>query len=206
MTASTVSSSAVDGWPWRRLLPALAGSVLVHYLIAAGWQSSGGVGQAPAQMPYLQALLEIPARPPAASTAGQADEAAQPAPVRPAAISRSPVVHEEPSAAAPAGRRPAEGAGAALPDPRFYPARELDRYPLALAPLDLRTGAGKAGTVRFWVGIDLAGNVVDVAVDGEPGPLAALAREHLLAMRFTPGVRDERPVKSRILLELRYGP
>jgi hypothetical protein len=39
-----------------------------------------------------------------------------------------------------------------------------------------------------------------------PAALATSARDLLLAARFSPGFKDERPVKSRILLELRYGP
>lgn len=98
------------------------------------------------------------------------------------------------------------GAGAIVPDSRFYQARELDRYPEPLAPLNLRAAAGRAGSVRLWLSIDRAGNVVDVAVvdAGPSGELESMARESLLATRFMPAVKNERPVKSRILLELRY--
>ena len=77
-----------------------------------------------------------------------------------------------------------------------------------LLPLDLRTGSGRSGIARFWVSIDGMGNVVDV--DSIPGDLPAAqsvsAREWLLGVRFTPAFKDERPVKSRIMLELSYGP
>jgi TonB family protein len=98
-------------------------------------------------------------------------------------------------------------AGAGVPDPRFYQARELDRYPAPLAPLNLQAAAGLSGSVRLWLSIDLTGNVVDVSVaDADPsGALESRARESLLATRFMPAMKNERPVKSRILLELRYG-
>jgi hypothetical protein len=99
------------------------------------------------------------------------------------------------------------GDGASVPDLHFYQARELDRYPVPLTPLNLQAAAGRAGSVRLWLSIDHAGNAVDVAViDADPsGDLASMARESLLATRFMPAVKNERPVKSRILLELRYG-
>ncbi len=75
-------------------------------------------------------------------------------------------------------------------------------------PLDLRTGLGSVGVVRFWVSIDITGYAVEAEViTGDlPAALAASARDLLLAARFSPGFKNERPVKSRILLELRYGP
>lgn len=94
-----------------------------------------------------------------------------------------------------------------MPDLRIYPARELDRYPVPLSPLDLRAVPGQTGIMRFWITVDPAGNVVDVdRVENDvPAALASLARQLLLATRFEPGFKDERPVKCRILLELRYG-
>jgi len=98
--------------------------------------------------------------------------------------------------------------GSAIPDSRFYSARELDRFPTPVAPLELRSGSGQSGSVRVRIGIDLAGRVVDVeVVDGDPsGALQTYAQEQLQAVRFMPGLKDDRPVRSRILLELQYGP
>jgi hypothetical protein len=61
--------------------------------------------------------------------------------------------------------------------------------------------------VRAWVSIDLAGNVVDVEmVDIDPsGVLRRQLREQLLAVQFMPGMKNDRPVRSRILLELLIG-
>jgi protein TonB len=95
----------------------------------------------------------------------------------------------------------------AIPDSRFYSARELDRFPEPLTPLELQSGTGRSGSVRLRIGIDLAGRVVEVdVVDSDPsGALEVYAREQLQVTRFMPGLKDGRPVRSRILLELRYG-
>ncbi len=92
---------------------------------------------------------------------------------------------------------------------RFYLARELDQYPSPLTALDPGAGThGSAtGSVRLWVSIDQAGQVVDAAViDADPpGVREQSARELVLATRFLPARRDGRPVKSRVLLVLRHG-
>jgi hypothetical protein len=201
MIAGAWNASPACRWPWRRLLPALIASALVHYLIVDGWPPSGGIPHVPAAMRQLQAQLELPAEP----LPG----------IQPGELPVAPVPAQQPKPAAPAvlpavaavERQPAPSAGAAVPDPRIYQARELDRYPVPLAPLDLRAVPGQTGIMRFWITIDPAGNVVDVdRVESDvPAALASLARQLLLATQFEPGVKEQRPVKCRILLELRYG-
>ncbi|MCW5603974.1 MAG: hypothetical protein KIT18_05455, partial [Burkholderiales bacterium] len=93
---------------------------------------------------------------------------------------------------------PAPGSGAAGTDSRFYPARELDQYPEPLELPDPRQTPPVAH-VRVWVGIDQQGRVVDV-VAADPGYPVADIRERLLAIRFVPGRKDGRPVKSRLLV------
>lgn len=194
-------------WPWRRLLPALMASAVAHYLIVDGWRAPGGARQFPAAMPPLQAQLEIPRTEMAAPEMVLAENlplqpAVRPEP-RPARVTQA-----MPPAATAAEIRTPENPGAAVPDLRIYPARELDRYPVPLTPLDLRTVQGRSGMARFWVSIDITGYAIDAElIAGDlPSALAASARELLLAARFSPGFKDERPVKSRILLELRYSP
>jgi hypothetical protein len=201
MIAGAWNASPACRWSWRRLLPALIASALVHYLIVDGWPPSGGIPHVPAAMRQLQAQLELPAEP----LPG----------IQPGELPVAPVPAQQPKPAAAAGlpavaaveRQPAPSAGAAVPDLRIYPARELDRYPVPLAPLDLRAVPGQTGIMRFWITIDPAGNVVDVdRVENDvPAALTSLARQLLLATRFEPGVKEQRPVKCRILLELRYG-
>lgn len=207
MTITAWSAALPRHWSWRRLLVAVGVSVLVHVLVASRWHPSGGMRQDAAVTPQLQARLEAPAEPLVVPAAERPDIPLESAPAKPLARVPAPVERAAPSAPAAAGGRFTADAGVAVPDPRFYPARELDRYPVPLAPLDLRTATAGPGSVRFWLNIDLAGNVVDaVVVDADRSvALTSMAREYLLATRFVPAVKDGRPVKSRVLLELRYG-
>ena len=202
MIAGAWNASPACRWPWRRLLPALIASALAHYLIVDGWPPSGGIAHVPAARLQLQAQLELPGDPLVVPEIRSGERPVEPilAPLAAPAVATPPAV-------AAVERQPAPSAGAAVPDSRIYPARELDRYPFPLAPLDLRAVPGQMGIVRFWITIDPAGNVVDVErVENDvPAALASLARQLLLATRFEPGVKEERPVKCRILLELRYG-
>lgn len=199
VTAASWNAFPDVRWPWRRLFTALMVSAAAHYLIVEGWSLSGGV-PLPVSRP-LQAQLEIPPAaipetPPVASV---------PLPVMAPAPARVRQTQPLPAAVAEPHTPPIQGA--APPDLRIYAARELDRFPVPLQPLDLRARTERAGFFRFWVSIDSTGHVI--AVDWIPADLpasqAALLREWLLASRFMPGFKDERPVKSRILLELGEG-
>jgi protein TonB len=206
MSAGTGDALLANQWTWRRLAFALGASLLAHYLIVEVWPSSGG-GRPMPTAPLLKAQLEIPAAAltvPSAESADLSHVAVRPAstPRVPAPLERT----ESPSAALP--ELQFSGAQAsAIPDSRFYSARELDRFPEPLAPLELQSGTGRSGSVRLRIGIDLAGRVVEVdVVDSDPsGALEVYAREQLQVTRFMPGLKDGRPVRSRILLELRYG-
>lgn len=205
MTVTTWNAALPRRWPWRRLLPAIGLSLLVHVLIVDSWRPSAGAQPSGAVPAPLQARLET-AAPLAMPAADLTDIPLEPDRARPVAGVRVPAPRVTP--VAPMTGTPLTGsAGASVPDPRFYQARELDRYPLPLAPLNLQAAAGLSGSVRLWLSIDLTGNVVDVSVaDADPsGALESMARESLLATRFMPAMKNERPVKSRIQLELRYG-
>jgi hypothetical protein len=159
-------------------------------------------------MTQLKAQLEIAAAPLTVTSTAPPElshEASRPeaAPSVPSRVTRT----APPSAVIPEVQSPASS-DTAIPDSRFYSARELDRFPAPVTPLELRSGTGRAGSVRVRIGIDLAGRVVEVeVVDGDPsGVLQIYAREQLQAVRFLPGLKDDRPVRSRILLELQYGP
>lgn len=107
-----------------------------------------------------------------------------------------------PPRAAPATSSPAPQ----LPDPTVYTARDLDSYPRPAAPLDTSLiedpAAGKPVTIRLELIIDERGVVNHVAVTG-PGP-AGFAESELRALlaatRFVPARKDDRAVKSRVLL------
>jgi TonB family protein len=201
----TTWNVALPRWPWRRLLPAIGLSLLVHVLIVDNWRPSAGTQPSGAVPAPLQARLET-AEPMAMPAADLPDIPLEPDRARPAAGVQPPAPRMTPVAPM-TGTPLTAGAGASVPDPRFYQARELDRYPVPLAPLNLQAVAGLSGNVRLWLSIDLTGNVVDVSVaDADPtAALESMARESLLATRFMPAMKNERPVKSRILLELRYG-
>lgn len=181
----------------RRMLIALGASLFLHFLMVGGWGASGAARTVAIVLVPLQARLEpMPAiLPPPAEVDTPAVITAPP----PGILSRraSPAS----ASAAAVAQSPASGT-----DPRFYLARELDRYPSPLSALSLDHGRG-TGSVRLWVSIDQAGRVIDAAViDADPpSEFERLARERVLATRFVPAWRDGRPVKSRILLVLQQG-
>lgn|GEM_PF-2803258 len=154
----------------------------------------------------LDAQLEITAAPLTLPSAGSPDLPHEDLPPK-SESSRPPLLARKspPTAASPEVQSSATP-GSVIPDSRFYSARELDRFPAPVQPLELRAAMGQSGSVRLSIGIDLAGRVVDVeVVDGDPsGVLETYAREQLQAVRFMPGLKDDRPVRSRILLELHY--
>jgi periplasmic protein TonB len=205
MSAGIADALLASHWNWRRLAFALGASLLAHYLIVAVWPSSGG-GRPMPMVPLLKAQLEITA---AALTVPSAESAdLSQATVLPASTPLVPARLERTESPAVAPEVQFSGAQAsAIPDSRFYSARELDRFPEPVAPLELQSVTGRSGSVRLRIGIDLAGRVVEIdVVDSDPsGALEAYAREQLQATRFMPGLKDGRPVRSRILLELRYG-
>jgi protein TonB len=92
-----------------------------------------------------------------------------------------------------------------MPDPNYYSAPDLDRYPRPLTALriDWLPGA-PGGEVRLEVLIDERGIVREVSLAGairSDGVEEAL-RAMLAATRFLPAVKDGRAVRSRILLSL----
>lgn len=131
--------------------------------------------------------------------------------------SPGPTLPEDPrmDTAAAAGTAPdphAQGQGIALiQSPKYYRATELDVRPqirtrvMPAYPAELKD---VAGTVVIHVFINEAGTVDDVTVSqAKPAGLfedSAVAA--LRSARFTPGVKNGKAVKSRIVLEVTYGP
>lgn len=209
MVAAHASAPAPRDLPVQRLLIALGASLLAHFLIAGGWTGGAGPHYPAVAVPPLQARLapgpesaNAPALDlPASATSAVLPVATPPLPPPPPRLRPArpaTVVVTKPAGAAPR-----------VTDMRFYLARELDQYPSPLTALDPGAGTqGSAtGSVRLWVSIDQAGQVVDAAViDADPpGVREQSARELVLATRFLPAHRGGRPVKSRVLLVLRYG-
>lgn len=96
-------------------------------------------------------------------------------------------------------------------DSTWYTALELDSYPRASTQLRIGSAAPAANgdtLVRrlLWLRIDEQGAVVEVSA-GEPGIPARwmeLARAGIASVRFTPGRKDDRAVKSRLLLSVNF--
>jgi len=94
-----------------------------------------------------------------------------------------------------------------VPDPTYYPARELDAYPHLARPLALERLPG-AGSIRLLLLIDEHGIVNDISLveAGAAGRLDQALRTALAATRFVPARKDGRDVKSRVLLSVGPGP
>jgi len=91
-----------------------------------------------------------------------------------------------------------------VPDPTYYPARELDTHPQPTQPLELDWLPG-AGSIRLLLLIDEHGIVNDISLV-EGGRLDQALRTALAAARFVPARKDGRDVKSRVLLSVGPGP
>jgi hypothetical protein len=202
----------------RRLGVALCASAAFHI-----WLSAAVPGARPARTPTarplasITALLHSPrpvssepvpesgAAPSRAEVHDRGDDPGAPQPTQqeeramPAAPSASP------------GARDAGHARAvpAVADATWYTAQDLDAYPRSDAPLTIDraafAAAGEApARLLLWLRIDERGVVVHVSA-GEPGMPSRwvdLARRSLAGTRFTPGRKDGRAVRSRLLLSV----
>jgi hypothetical protein len=210
----------------RRLGAALCASVFGHACLLA--TEPGGVAVRPSALPARASLSARIAVTPAENAQG----AAQGVPAAP----RVPPAPEDTATDLRAGERmpraerllagsrsnPAPSAEKSAPtakpaplaaavDTTWYTAWDIDTYPRANAALSLVPPAGSGETavrMLLWLRIDEHGQVAEVSA-GEPGipaPWVDAARASLAAVRFTPARKDERAVRSRLLLSLRFAP
>ena len=205
---------------WMRLLVACALSLLLHLALLLGLpvNPTGGV---PNVASLINARLE-----PASDAAPSATvlEPERPAAAEPSAVkapgedplaepeSRKPGVKPEPKPAAVPP--PSPSTGIELPlirDPTYYPAKQLDVYPQPLAQIHLHypeTAVAERvnGRVLMLLLIDEYGvvNEASVVESEPPGYFEAAARSAFRAARFSPGMKDGRAVKSRVLVQVRY--
>jgi protein TonB len=100
-----------------------------------------------------------------------------------------------------------------LADPTWYPAAQLDVFPAALAPVrpaypEAAAQADIGGEVTLLLLIDESGRVHEsTAVDAQPqGTFEEAALGAFRAARFTPGQRDGRNVRSRVLVKVVFNP
>lgn len=96
-------------------------------------------------------------------------------------------------------------------DPTFYPAKQLDIQPKALAPVnpvfpDKAANDNVSGEVTLLLLIDEAGKVRDLAVvDAKPeGYFDESALSAFRNTRWAPAQKDGRIVKSRVMIRVRY--
>ena len=93
------------------------------------------------------------------------------------------------------------------PDPHYYAARDLDRHPWPLAPLQLEHLAGaRSGEVRLELLIDELGIVREVVFTerAHRSPVDENLRASLAATQFIPGRKDGHAVRCRIVLSVSY--
>jgi hypothetical protein len=187
---------------WGRLALAALFSAFLHFVLIAGFPVDpiGGEFGAPT---VITARLEPGPEPEAAATPAPAPELASPPPadVKPAADA----VAAKASPVAKAPEKTSPLAGAELPlirDDAYYPGRQLDVFPSPLVPV--RPVCAEAGEFRdeinLLVLINEYGFVDDVGV--VKGPPSGLCVQQMIALvkpvRFSPGIKDGRAVKSRM--------
>jgi protein TonB len=96
-------------------------------------------------------------------------------------------------------------------DPAWYAANDLDLYPRPVTPVDPEypeSAAGISGAVSLLLKIDEFGAVQEVTVvNAEPaGYFEDSASQAFKAAHFSPAQRDGRPVRSRIVVKVRFEP
>ena len=194
-----------------RFALALSCSAAIHALVSTGMTggSARAIRSTPSvNYPVLNAELAPLAvhLPSAVAEHEPSSHAAAP----PSAVRKTPQAR---APRAPDAQPRIERAGPAhSPDPTYYGTRQLDVFPVLASHLDLGApgGAAKAagaGRVLLLVLIDAAGFVNEVSVvEAEPqGAFEEYARTAFVSARFKPALKDGRPVKSRLLVEVDFG-
>lgn len=90
------------------------------------------------------------------------------------------------------------------PDPRFYGAAELDVLPTPRTPIRLPRDLVEFGEVRLLAHIDASGRVVGFAGEESGGNRQQnnAAREAVRVTPFNAALRNGRPVRSQVMIEL----
>jgi len=130
-------------------------------------------------------------------------EPAQPAAVNPVAV--APVEPLSPPSPAP------PVAITSSVDLTYYSARDVDVHPRALREIvpDYPEGAdrqGVSGTVRLQLKLEADGRVMDAEVvrSTPPGVFDEAALKAFRAARFAPALKDGRPVRALMLVEMEF--
>lgn len=211
MLAGTANLNPVSKRAWSRLLVACALSLFLHVALLTGIPvyPAGGVVNA---VSAIYARLE-PAAPESAARSEPTEVALPDAP-KTAASALNHAKRNSATNSEPAATPPFLPGAIDLPpmrDPTYYPARQLDVYPRALASIRLDYPAAAAdarvdGQLLVLLLIDEFGVVNDASiVEAKPeGYFEEAALAALRAVRFSPAQKQGRPVKSRALLQINY--
>lgn len=209
----------------RRLASALCASICVHACFLSLQPGGGASGpQAfPAAVPVVARIADLPAADPAADTQLRALES--PIPARDERVAeafstarrqhsgagdRVAAVDSKPLARLDRpGARPQSPTLQSAIDTTWYSAREVDVYPRAAVPVRLtppEAATDRVERILLWLRIDESGAVVEVGAgeSGIPAVWLEAARKSLLLIRFEPARKDERPVRSRLLLSVSF--
>jgi periplasmic protein TonB len=209
----------VDG---LRLLLALGFSSALHFSLIYGI----GVGPSRSVPPsIIVARLASPAAAPSAETSAPRNQRGVPvaAPVfvqssaEPALAATRAAPGEagpEQIAAAPARTDDSRLPGADVPllvDPAWYEAKDLDSYPqplTAVQPVYPPSAADISGEVTLLLQVDEFGAVHELSVAAaEPaGYFEEAALGAFQLVRFAPAQREGQPVRSRIVIKVRFAP
>jgi protein TonB len=224
-------ASSMDPGTPRRLLVAVVGSFLIHaallYTVRVVHMPStpGGV--------ILQArLAAVPREPPQPKVSLARLHEARPDRPSPAPRRRLPAhAAVDAAAGAPPGASAAQRHSALSPatalqpaaytpppsaavpfvrDTTWYPARQLDVFPRALAtprPVYPAEAGAAEGEVTLLVMVDDVGGVHEVSVveATPPGVFDRAAMQAFETLRFEPAMKDGRAVRSRILVRVSFG-
>ena len=216
MTELYTTRSVCHEQSGQRILLAGALSCIMHFAFLYGvpiTQQGGTLSTGTSLQVQLQAEMHagqtdaphelIVPQPVAESAAPVTPQAARTAALRTGASEAPAAVAQSPTSA-----------GLELPlapDPTYYPARMLDSYPQPLTQIvidypDAAQAAQLDGRVVLLLLIDEYGAVTDSSVvEAEPvGYFEDAAYRVFRAARFAPGMRHGRPVKCRVLVQVRY--
>lgn len=196
-----------------RLVLAMLASAGLHAVLILSAAGSPAGGITPAN--YIHALLR--AQPPALlQFIARPQEDAQDGDLQVPAQSAAPAAAEpasEPKPAAttdemPAAAEPVIPFGTA---PRYYLAHELDVRPQIKTRVEPDYPAaaaeqGLSGAFQTRIYIDESGQVERVLVpeDRDADLFAAAVVKAFLAARYTPGIKDGKPVRSLVILEIKF--
>ncbi len=219
MTAMAAGLDADTARVSRRLVVACGLSLLLHAALLLGLpvNPTGGVPGVPStiQARLETSIEEVAAETPATLPEPQIEQTAAPTSEDPLQAPEPSKPHQPPSAlerATPAPSSPSAGIEVPLiRDPTYYTAKDLDVFPQPLAPVrldypDRASSLRLDGQVRILLLIDEFGvvNEASVVEAAPPGYFEEAARTVFMATQFSPGMKQSRAVKSRVVVQVRY--